>query len=223
MTAKEIFKHNNLPLRDEVFTYLRSAILKGEITHGTKLMEKKLADQLGVSRTPVREALRMLETEGLVMIKHGRGTFVSDISVDEIKDVLEIRASLEALAVKLSCKRIEKEEIEKLNLIHKRFLAAIDSKDINQIIKEDINFHDAIYDSTKNKKLIILIKNMSDQIYRFRVSYIKQMASFEDIAKEHEEIIKAISNGDDSLAGDIANEHIENQENLILETFKDKK
>ncbi len=219
MTAKEIFVHNNLPLRDEVFAYLRSGILKGELPYGTKLMEKKLADELGVSRTPVREALRMLQTEGLVIIKHGRGTFVSDISVEDIKDVLEVRASLEELAVRLCCNRIGEDEMKHLIDVHEKFLDAVETGDIADIIKYDIDFHSAIYDSTKNKKLITLIKNMSDQIYRFRVSYIKQMEDYSPLAEEHKKIVRAIANNDASIAKEIAKEHIENQEKLILKTF----
>ncbi len=219
MTAKEIFTHNNLPLRDEVFTYLRSSILKGEIPHGTKLMEKKLADELGVSRTPVREALRMLQAEGLVQIKHGRGTFVSEISIEEIKDVLEVRAALENLAVRLCCDRVSDEELEQIKAIHRGFLRAIREKNIDDIIKYDIDFHDAIYTSTKNNKLKVLIKNMSDQMYRFRVRYIKQMDDHSAIAEEHMKIITAIENGDSQMASEEATEHIANQEKSVVEDF----
>ncbi len=219
MTAKEIFVHNNLPLRDEVFAYLRSSILKGEIEHGTKLMEKKLADELGVSRTPVREALRMLQTEGLVQIKHGRGTFVSEISPDEIKDVLEVRASLEKLAVRLCCERILPEELLGLKKIHAEFIKAVEEKNIENIIRYDIDFHDAIYDITKNKKLITLIKNMSDQMYRFRVSYIKDLDDHSSIADEHSKIVAAIESKDVSMASEEATEHIENQEKIVLGNF----
>ncbi len=221
MNSGDLYQYNNLPLRDEVFNYLRSSILKGELKTGMKLMEKTLADKLGVSRTPVREALRMLSAEGLVNIIPRRGTFVADITEDDIKDVLEIRASLESLAVRLSCRRITKEELIELNNVNKKFLKAVEEEDVDEIIKQDINFHRVLYGSTKNKKLIAMIKNISDQVYRFRVSYVKQMDNYMNLAEEHKKILIAISKKDERLASELAIDHIEKQQTNILESFNE--
>ena len=92
-----------LPLRDVVFQTLRNAILKGELKPGERLMEIQLAQKLGVSRTPVREALRKLELEGLVIMIPRRGAIVADITIQDLNDVLEVREALEELAVKKAC------------------------------------------------------------------------------------------------------------------------
>ena len=102
-----------LPLRDVVFQTLRQAILKGELKPGERLMEIQLAQKLGVSRTPVREALRKLELEGLVIMIPRRGAIVADITIQDLNDVLEVRIVLENMAIEKACARMTEEDIEK--------------------------------------------------------------------------------------------------------------
>ena len=103
-----------LPLRDVVFNTLRESILTGEMKPGERLMEIHLANRLGVSRTPIREAIRMLELEGLVTMIPRRGAEVAQITEKGLKDVLEVRQALDALAIELACERITEEEIREL-------------------------------------------------------------------------------------------------------------
>lgn len=103
-----------LPLRDVVFNTLRESILKGEMKPGERLMEIHLANKLGVSRTPIREAIRKLELEGLVTMIPRRGAEVAQITAKSLRDVLEVRQALDALAMELACERISEEEIGKL-------------------------------------------------------------------------------------------------------------
>ena len=103
-----------LPLRDVVFNTLRQAILRGELKPGERLMEIQLANKLGVSRTPIREAIRKLELEGLVLMIPRKGAEVAEITEKNMLDVLEVRRALEELAVKLACERITEEEIQEL-------------------------------------------------------------------------------------------------------------
>ena len=110
----EVNMDEYLPLRDVVFKTLRQAILKGELEPGERLMEMQLAEQLGVSRTPIREAIRKLELEGLVLMIPRRGAEVAKISEKNLRDVLEVRRSLEELAIDLACQRIQEEELETL-------------------------------------------------------------------------------------------------------------
>ena len=103
-----------LSLRDVVFRTLRQAILRGELKPGERLMEIRLANQLGVSRTPIREAIRMLELDGLVIMVPRKGAQVAQITEKDLNDVLEVRLGLEELAVKLACQRITESELQKL-------------------------------------------------------------------------------------------------------------
>ena len=114
-----------LPLRDVVFNTLRQAILKGELAPGERLMEIQLAERLGVSRTPIREAIRKLELEGLVLMIPRKGAEVAKISEKSLRDVLEVRRSLEELAIELACQRMNEEDIEKLEEAQAAFAEAM--------------------------------------------------------------------------------------------------
>ena len=114
MSGFELEMNEYLPLRDVVFQTLRQAILRGELKPGERLMEIHLAQKLGVSRTPVREAIRKLELEGLVLMIPRKGAIVAEITVQDLEDVLEVRMALEELAVKIACKRITQEQLEEI-------------------------------------------------------------------------------------------------------------
>ena len=114
MADFELEMNEYLPLRDVVFQTLRQAILRGELKPGERLMEIHLAQKLGVSRTPVREAIRKLELEGLVLMIPRKGAIVAEITVQDLEDVLEVRMALEELAVKIACKRITEEQLEEI-------------------------------------------------------------------------------------------------------------
>lgn len=208
-----------LPLRDIVFNTLRKAILKGELAPGERLMEKQLAEKMGVSRTPIREAIRKLELEGLVIMVPRKGAEVAMITEQDIKDVLEVRAALEGLAVSLACEKMSKEDVDALLSVNKAFTNAAKELDVETVIKKDVEFHDVIYNATKNEKLIQIINNLREQIYRFRVEYIRQMSDFGSLVKEHEEIVNSIVNKDGLHAREIAAKHIENQEKAVINSI----
>lgn len=209
-----------LPLRDIVFNTLRKAILKGELSPGERLMEKQLAEKMGVSRTPIREAIRKLELEGLVVMVPRKGAEVAKITEQDIKDVLEVRASLESLAVKLACEKMKKDDIANLLHVNKQFIDAAKRMDVDKVIEHDVEFHDVIYHATKNEKLIQIINNLREQIYRFRVEYIRQMQDFSNLVKEHEEIVQSIIDREGQQAQEIASKHIENQEKAVIKRIK---
>ena len=207
-----------LPLRDEVFNTLRERILKGVYKPGERLMEIHLADQLGVSRTPIREAIRMLELEGLVKMVPRKGAQVAKISKEDLQDVLEVRKALDTLSVKLACERITEDEIKLLNNAEREFEKALASKDVREIAEADVAFHDVIHSATKNGRLKSMISNLAERIYRYRFEYIKQQS---DVGKtlmlEHREIMRCIESRDVESAVKATEIHIDNQEISISE------
>lgn len=206
-----------LPLRDVVFNTLREAILKGELVPGERLMENALADRMGVSRTPIREAIRKLELEGLVTMIPRKGAEVAKITEKDIRDLLEVRATLEALAVRLACEKMTQETIDKLIFLKNEFVRAAKIKDVDLIIHKDIEFHDAIFAATGNDKLIQIVSNLREQIYRFRVKYIQEMKDYQVLIEEHEKIVECIKNHDIKAAESIAIYHIANQEKAVID------
>lgn len=205
-----------LPLRDVVFQTLRRAILTGELGPGERLMEIHLANQLGVSRTPVREAIRNLELEGLVVTIPRRGAEVAQITADDMRDVLEVRRNLDILCAKLACERIDDENLEKLIHAAQVFNEATESGDHAQIAAADVEFHNIILQSTGNKKLISLVGNLSEQIYRYRYEYIKDSGDYSQLIREHGEILNAIQSRNVDSAIYATGLHIDNQEKAIM-------
>ncbi|MBO3443945.1 MULTISPECIES: GntR family transcriptional regulator [Clostridia] len=205
------------PLRDVVFENLREAILEGKLKPGQRLMEVQLAEQLGVSRTPVREAIRKLELEGLVVMLPRKGAYVANMSLKDIIDVLEIRASLEGLAASLAAERINPDDIKKLEIIVKEFEELTIASDVDTLLKKDVEFHECIFKATNNKKLHQLINSLWEQVYRFRVTYISDYDSSLSIVNEHKLILEAIKKGDNELAKKHAREHIEKAEQFMIE------
>ena len=173
-TNFQVNMNEYLPLRDVVFNTLRQAILRGELKPGERLMEIQLANKLGVSRTPIREAIRKLELEGLVLMIPRKGAEVADITEKSLRDVLEVRKALEELAVQLTCDKITKEQIRELEQAAEQFKKTLKSNDITEIAEADVRFHDIIYLATDNQKLILLLNNLREQMYRYRIEYLKR-------------------------------------------------
>ena len=212
-----------LPLRDVVFKTLRQAILTGELKPGERLMEIHLANKLGVSRTPIREAIRQLEIEGLVIMVPRKGAQVASITEKSLTDVLEVRLALEKLAVELACKRIsyEQKEILKEKMLEFEQLAGTD--DASLIARADVAFHDAIFESTGNMRLGQMVNNLAEQMYRYRFEYIKDRSGHEKLVSEHRLIYDAIIRADIEEATKQISVHSKIQEDSIINQIRSEK
>lgn len=211
-----------LPLRDVVFQTLRQAILRGELEPGERLMEIHLAQKLGVSRTPVREAIRKLELEGLVMMIPRRGAIVAEITVKDLEDVLELRTVLEELAVKRACRLITEEQLEELEGLAEQFVQSLDGDDVAACAQADMEFHDAIYTSTGNGRLVQILNNLREQMYRYRMEYLKDKQTYSQLIQDHEEIIEALRQRDEERAIQATCGHIEGQREHIISMLNQK-
>lgn len=208
-----------LPLRDVVFHTLREAILRGDLKPGERLMELQLAAQLGVSRTPIREAIRMLEQEGLAVTMPRKGAEVAKMTLKGMEDVLEIRAALDELACQLACERISTEELEQLEACMIEFENCLKTENVKKIAEADVKFHDVIYEATRNPKLITLLNNLREQIYRYRVEYLKDVNTHPILIKEHRAIFDALRNRNVSDALLAIREHVDNQAIAVKEVI----
>ena len=209
-----------LPLRDVVFNTLRQAILRGELKPGERLMEIALANRLGVSRTPIREAIRMLELEGLVIMIPRKGAQVAQITEQDLNDVLEVRLGLEELAVRFACERITDEEIKELGLAVKEFEKKMREDDLSDQAEADVKFHEIIYGATHNRRLVQIINNIREQMYRYRIEYLKDVESRKTLVKEHYEICDALKHRDAEGAVEKMCIHIKNQQEAIRRSLE---
>ena len=216
----EVNMNEYLPLRDVVFNTLRKAILRGELKPGERLMEIQLANKLGVSRTPIREAIRKLELEGLVLMIPRKGAEVAQITEKNMQDVLEVRKALEELSVQLACERITAEQVEEMKMAAEDFRKVLKSGNVTKIAEADVKFHDIIFAATNNQRLITLLNNLREQMYRFRVEYLKQKECYPQLLEEHDKLIALISGGEVEEACELMGCHIDNQASTVSDVIR---
>ncbi len=206
---------NYKPLGEVVFEYLRNAILAGELKPGERLMEVTLAEQLGVSRTPVREAIRKLEKESFVIMIPRKGAYVADLTKKDIMEVLEIRKELEGFAAALAAERMALSEKEALGKVVERFNESLINMDKKSMIECDNEFHSLIFEATKNQRLINIIYDLHDQFQRFRLIYFNEFNNYKEIQASHNRIFDAIIKKDAKGARSEAESHVESIRSLV--------
>jgi len=211
---------NYKPLREIVFEYLRQSIVEGKLEPGKRLMEIQMAEQLGVSRTPVREAIRKLELEGLVVMVPRKGAYIADVSIKDVLEVLEVRMVLEGLAASLAAERMSDDEIKELACICNEFKSCYENDDIEGMIEKDVDFHDCIFNSTGNHKLNQISQGLREQIYRFRVRYISRYNKAKELVDEHQAIFNAIQSRDSESAYKYGTQHIESLTDHMMEQLE---
>ncbi len=185
-----IIKEVSISAKEKAYEYLKSNILAGRFNPGERLAEEHLAEQLGVSRTPVREALHKLDLEGLITPIGKRGFCVSSESKDEIEELFDIRASLEGYALRLVCKNISEEALEQLNGFIERAEDAFKRKNTDEIFKWNTKFHDTLYASIGHKhRFYRLIENMRKYVLRYRKDTLHYLNGAKRTIDGHRKII----------------------------------
>jgi DNA-binding GntR family transcriptional regulator len=207
---------NYKPLRELVFESLREAIIGGLLRPSERLMEIQLAEEMGVSRTPVREAIRKLELEGLVVMIPRKGAYVAGMSTKDIADVFEIRGALEGLAAELASERATDDDLERMERYLVKISEEIDTGDLSKVVETDTDFHTLIYEASRNARLSQIINNLREQIQRFRTTSLSYPGRMKKALEEHRKIVEAISSRDGELARKLAQEHIEMAENTMM-------
>ena len=207
---------NHKPLREMVYEELKMQILKGSIIPGTRMMEVELAEEMGVSRTPIREAIRKLEKEGLVTIEPRRGAYASMISTEDMVEILEVRQDLEGLAAYFAADRMTDAQMAELREESERYNDAVKRGNMEDMIKHDTRYHHIIVESCRNKILVQMIEQLQELVLRFRYIYYDNFRRAENMPEEHEAIIAAIAEGNADKARAAADIHIERLKELVL-------
>ena len=209
-----------LPLRDVVFKQLREEILYGKLKPGERLMEVALSERLGVSRTPIREGIRLLEKEGLVVMLPRRGAHVASITAKQLADVLEARRTLETFTMNACCARITRTRYEELKKANERFAEAIDGGNLRDMADTDTEFHNIIIDTAGNEKVKEMLVNLKEQIFRYKYEFMKEMPDPTRLVREHDQIIKAIGESRSDRAVELIKLHIDSQAIAIYRNIK---
>lgn len=207
---------NHKPLREMVYEELKMQILKGSIIPGTRMMEVELAEEMGVSRTPIREAIRKLEKEGLVTIEPRRGAYASMISTEDMVEILEVRQDLEGLAAFFAADRMTQEQMKELRKVSDSYNDAVKRGNMEDMIRHDTRFHHIIVESCRNKILVQMIEQLQELVLRFRYIYYDNFRRAENMPEEHEAILTAIAEGNADKARAAADIHIERLKELVV-------
>ncbi|RNC28679.1 MAG: HTH-type transcriptional repressor RspR [Candidatus Dichloromethanomonas elyunquensis] len=207
------------PLREIVLEALREAIVSGILEPGERLMEIQLAEEMGVSRTPVREAIRKLELEGFIVMIPRKGAYVAGVSYKDVKDVFEIRAALEGLAASLAAEKVTDDELEQMErVLHYEK----EPESLEEIVQSDTDFHALLYKASRNERLLNILANLREQIQRFRATSLAVPGRAKYAIHEHREIIDAVASHNVEEAHNLATAHIENAANTMFEAMRDR-
>ena len=214
-------EYQDRSLRGRVFRRLREDILNGVYKNHEELREVTIGEELGVSRTPVREALRQLELEGLVTIIPNKGAYVTAITRKDVKDIYKIRSQLEGLCAKWATKYItdaQVEELEEVILLSEFHLHKKGANQIEQMSEMDGKFHKILYEASNSRILEHVLTDFHKYVQLARTMSIEAPKRAEKSIEEHREILEAIKAKDAKKAEQLANEHILHvMENLHLE------
>ncbi|MBI4447300.1 MAG: GntR family transcriptional regulator [Acidobacteria bacterium] len=202
-------KRQTVPVRITVFEHLREEILRGNLLNGERLIESDLAKKLKVSRTPIREALRKLENEGLVRYSRGRGVTVGKLTPQDMLDFYAIRGALEGLAARLAAQRISEGEIAKLKEIFAGISKAFSKQDYRLAVHLHTRFNDLIFRAAGNPRLYELVSRFHEYTERSQLQSLAVSGRFQAIQEEHEAIIAAIEKRHPHRAERAVRKHLE--------------
>ncbi len=201
-------------LRDQIYDRLRAAILSGDLAPGSPIIEATIAATLGASRTPVREALRRLETEGMLEPRGNRGSVVRELHVDEVVSIFEIREALETLAARRAVRRMDERAFAELEGLLERMRAHVD--DAEKLERLDTAFHDSILAHADGQRLKRMLGDLRSDIQAWRVIALSTPERRRATVAEHAEIVRAMRMKDEAAVERAATAHVKNTRESIF-------
>jgi DNA-binding GntR family transcriptional regulator len=198
----------NLTLWQRVYDHLRTEILEGRLGPGAELIEVALAEQLGVSRGPLREAIGRLAAEGLVTVSPRRGAVVRSLSKEEFLELYQVREALERMAVQLAVPRLTDEQFAELASLNEAMQAHSAQNEVESFFEANLAFHARLLEASGNRKLQELYRQLLDQLGRYRLRSLTLRGNLKRSVSEHKAILRAAKRGDAERAAQLMAEHI---------------
>jgi GntR family transcriptional regulator, rspAB operon transcriptional repressor len=211
---------DNRNLNEKIYFYLRNKIVNNELKPGTRIDYNDIANELGVSKTPLRDALQLLQKDGLIEVKSRSGTFVSQLTVKDIEEIFEVRKALERQAVNLAIANISKQNLEQIYQNVVEVDKDIDAGNFNSFFQSDRNFHKTIITCSKNNRLIQMMDSLEAQITWIGVLIAKSQERPRQANSEHKEILNALLKSDIILAQNLMEDHIDQIKQMTLKDFR---
>jgi len=197
----------NRTLREQIVSSLRESIIRGDLSPGQKITEPELAEKLGISRTPIREAFRQLESEGYLTVIPRRGAVVSSVSKKEIQDFFELKSLLEGYASRKAAPKIVERDIARLIRINDQLEVLAREKDVPAFFKKNNEFHSMLISFCGNDKLLEIWSNQVRRFIKFRIQALSAPGRLMDSVNQHRDIIDALSRKDGPLAESMVYRH----------------
>lgn len=208
MATRRTSRRDGLPSSEYVYRSLKEQIISGAVTPNTRLVELGIADEFGVSRTPVREALKRLAAENLVLADPARGMVVHAPDAAEIEDVFVVREVLDGLATRLAAHRITPTELSRLQVILESMKEAIEADRREQVVIANVRFHDVIYGVAGNDMLERIARDLREFVRRFTTLPFASPERVDDVLREHLAIFEALRNHDPEAAELASHAHL---------------
>ena len=198
-------------LHEELVGLVRELIVDGDLPPGVKIPEKELCERFGVSRTPLREALKVLASEGLVTLTPNRGASASLITIEDLEEVFPVMGALEALAGELACQQMTAREVTSVRALHNRMMEHYRQEELKPYFRLNQSIHEAILAGSRNNSLITMYRSLAGRVRRARYFANMSRNRWAQAAAEHEEIISALEARDGALLAGILKRHLQNK------------
>jgi Transcriptional regulators len=218
----EIKEFQNRSLVEVIFRQMEGMILSGSIQPGERINESKISTLLGVSRAPIREALRLLASNGILEIRANRGMFVRDIKVREVDELYDIRAALDALAGDRAAALISKEQLQGLEKWMQEMAVHVEANDVEAYYRANINFHTAIVEISGNENLLSMYEGICKRMSLFRKVSLSLPGQLSVSLQKHQKILSAITSKDPAKAGNVLRNHTLEAKKTLLRAIMDK-
>lgn len=203
-------KRKPAALADWTYQYLKKGILNLDFSPGEQMHIEEFAEQLEVSRTPIREAFLRLASEGLIDVRSRVGYFVSEITEQDIRDLFEVREIVETRAARQAAVELSDAEIGKLNVLMQESEEAVQQEDLSTYIENDVRFHGYLQKHIRNQRLLAVMESLNDLTHRERILSIRSLENIESTLVEHKRIVEALEKRDGESAGELMTEHLRN-------------
>lgn len=203
-------------LSQKIYREIKKQITRGFMEPGERVYANKIAKDLNVSRTPVREALQKLSSEGFLKVTPNKAMVVAEVSIEDAKEVLQVRGVLEGLAAGVCAKKINKKEIQKFERIIRKMNITVKKGDLINYCELDDRFHELILEICGNKRIMIIRESLDNFIYRFRIKSLSVAGRIENSRIEHKNILEALKEHDSGRAEKLSREHMNNTINNII-------
>ncbi len=208
-------------LREEVYDSLKKSILHGKLKAGQRLIEEQLAHQIGISRTPIREAFHKLERDELVSRLSKGGFAVREFTKEDVEEIFGIRSALESYAAYLATIHITPDKIQSLEKKIEECEKALKSGKEDKIVQLYTEFHDLLYRCCKSKKLIEMINNFRDYFYRYRCALLRASSGMRDSIEGHRQMIDAMKKKNPRLVERLVRKHVEKGRDIVMKEINE--